>query len=307
MSNAKLGLLVFWPTFWTGFPIKMVIALLLLAGHVHPWEGIGLEALLVLSIPIDIWALGLCGRTVFLDRLKVDPPKGLGLTLWWQWAVFSVVYLPLLFMVVSGVKAGAKSVVESILHSFQEAVMPIPVAEYITIDLVMWGSVTTVVLLALLYGWFLGLGLLANRQVRLSSQVSGSIQDVVYRWDAIRIPSDQPLLLTAFTAVGVGLVIMFWGLIPVSTPHPHPEYEFINVTKVEKPIKPEAVLKKAEQVLANAELTIVELEKTKDSDGKDGKSQEVKVKAAVAPAPSTEPAPVTKAPEPEEPQGGQAH
>ncbi len=39
MSNTKLGLLVFWPTFWTGFPIKMVVALLLLAAHMHPWEG----------------------------------------------------------------------------------------------------------------------------------------------------------------------------------------------------------------------------------------------------------------------------
>jgi len=96
MSNAKLGLLVFWPTFWTGFPIKMVIVLLLLAAHIHPWEGIGLEALLVLSIPIDIWALGLCARTVFLERLNVDSPKGMGLRLWAQWALFSVIYSPIL-------------------------------------------------------------------------------------------------------------------------------------------------------------------------------------------------------------------
>jgi len=144
--------------FWTGFPFKMVIALLLLAAHVHPWNGVGLEALLVLSIPIDIWALGLCGRTVFLDRLKVDPPKGLGLTLWWQWALFSAVYLPILFMVVGGVKAGTKAAAEGTLHWVQENIIPIPVAEYITAELVMWGSVTTLVLIALLYGWFFGLG-----------------------------------------------------------------------------------------------------------------------------------------------------
>ena len=59
MSNIKLGLLVFWPTFWTGFPIKLAIGLLLLAGHLHPWEGTGLAFLLLLSIPIDIWALGI--------------------------------------------------------------------------------------------------------------------------------------------------------------------------------------------------------------------------------------------------------
>jgi len=82
MSNVKLGLLVFWPTFWTGFPLKMVIVLLLLAAHIHPWEGTGLAALLLLSIPIDIWALGLCARTVFLERLSLDSPKGMGLRLW---------------------------------------------------------------------------------------------------------------------------------------------------------------------------------------------------------------------------------
>ena len=34
MSNIKLGLLVSWPTFWTGFPIKMVFFLLLLAAFI---------------------------------------------------------------------------------------------------------------------------------------------------------------------------------------------------------------------------------------------------------------------------------
>jgi len=301
MPNAKLGLLVFWPTFWTGFPIKMIIALLLLAAHVHPWEGTGLEALLVLSIPVDIWALGLCSRTVFLDRLKVDPPKGLGLTLWWQWAVLSAVYLPVLFIVVGGVKAGSKSVAESILESIKEHVMPIPVAEYITAELVMWGSVTTVALIAMLYGWFFCLGFLANRQVRLSSQLGGSFQEVVYKWDSMRIPNDQPLLLTAFTGVGVCLVILFWGLIPASTPHPHPEYEFTNVKKVEKVIKPDEVLEKAEQVLASAELTIVELEKTKDGEGKDSAAPDKATKAGAAPSAAPPTSQPSDSPAPEEP------
>ena len=48
MSNAKLGLLVFWPTFWTGFPIKMGICLLLLAGHPpHVGEDHGLAAVIL--------------------------------------------------------------------------------------------------------------------------------------------------------------------------------------------------------------------------------------------------------------------
>ncbi len=94
MSNTKLGLLIFWPTFWTGFPIKMVIALLLLAAHMHPWEGSGLFILLLVSIPIDIWALGICARTVLIDRLKVDPQPGIGPNLWIRWAIFSALVIP---------------------------------------------------------------------------------------------------------------------------------------------------------------------------------------------------------------------
>ena len=57
MSSVKLGLAVAWPAFWTGVPIKIVIALLLLAMGLYPWEMPGLAFLLLLSIPIDIWAL----------------------------------------------------------------------------------------------------------------------------------------------------------------------------------------------------------------------------------------------------------
>ncbi len=261
MSNVKLGLLVFWPTFWTGFPIKMVIAFLLLTAHIHPWEGTGLAALLLLSIPIDIWALGLCARTVLLERLSVEPSKGMGLRLWAQWAVFSVVYLPMLDFVMGGTKALAISATEATVHFVEESFMVIPVAEKITVELLMWTTPTTLVLIALLAGWMFGLGTLTQRVVRASTPVSGSFQDIVYKWDALRIPKDQPLLLTAFTGVGVVLVVLFWGLLPVSTPHPHEDYEFIDVKKVERKIVPKDVIKSAEKVLARAEATIKELEK----------------------------------------------
>ncbi len=246
----------------------MVIALLLLAAHVHPWEGIGLEALLLLSIPIDIWALGLCARTVFLERLRVDPPKGMGIRLWAQWAVFSAIYLPLLYFIVGGTKALAQSATHATVQFLEESIMTIPVAEKITLELVMWGTPTTLVLIAMLYGWLFGLGALAQRQVRVSTPVDGTFEDIVYLWDSLRIPKDQPLFLTAFTGTGVVLVFLFWGLIPVSTPHPHEEYEFINVTKVEQKIDPKEVIKKAENVLARAEATIKELEKENPKGGK---------------------------------------
>ena len=274
MSNAKLGLLVLWPTFWTGFPLKMVAALLMLAAGVHPWEGVGLEALLVLSIPIDIWALGLCSRTVFLERLSVDPPKGTGLRMWGLWAVFSVVYLPLLFLILSGVKSLAQSAVHATLHFVESNVIVIPIAEKISLELVMWGLPATIALIVLVYGWLFGLGALAQRFVRASTPVEGAFQDIVSKWDLIRIPRDQPLLLTAFTGTGVVLIFLFWGLIPVSTPHPHEEYEFLEGQKVEKKIVPKKVIKSAEQILARAEATLKELEK-ENPVGETGKGENV--------------------------------
>ncbi len=284
MSNVKLGLLVFWPTFWTGFPLKMVIVLLLLAAHIHPWEGTGLAALLLLSIPIDIWALGLCARTVFLERLSLDSPKGMGLRLWAHWAVFSAIYLPLLFFIVGGAKALAISATEATIHFVEESFMVIPIAEKITLELLMWSTPTTLVLIAMLCGWMVGLGALTQRQVRASTPVGGTFQDIVYQWDSIRIPKDQPLLLTAFMGVGVVLVVLFWGLIPVSTPHPHEDYEFINVKKVEKRIVPKDVLKSAAKVLARAEATIIELEK-KNLEG-DKSKDDKKTAAKEEPKPS---------------------
>jgi len=285
MSNVKLGLLVFWPTFWTGFPLKMVIVLLLLASHIHPWEGIGLQALLLLSIPIDIWALGLCARTVFLERLSIDSPQGMGLRLWAHWAVFSVIYLPLLFFIVGGAKVLAKSATEATVHFVEESFMVIHTAEKITLELLMWATPTTLVLIVMLSGWMFGLGALAQRQVRASTPVSGTFEDIVCQWDGIRIPKDQPLLLTAFMGVGVVLVFLFWGLIPVSTPHPHEEYEFIDVKKVEQKIVPKDVLKNAEKVLARADATIKELEKENSEDGKpkDGKGTAVKEESKSSP------------------------
>ena len=292
MSNAKLGLLVAWPTFWTGVPVKLVLALLMLAAGVHPWEGAGLEALLVLSIPIDIWALGLCSRTVFLERLSVDPPKGTGLRLWGMWAVFSVVYLPLLYLVVGGVKSLAQSAVHATLHFVEENVIVIPIAEKISLELVMWGLPATIVLIVLVYGWLFGLGALAQRFVRASAPVDGAFQDIVSKWDLLRIPRDQPLLLTAFTGSGVVLIFLFWGLLPVSTPHPHEEYEFIDAKKAEETIVPKKVIKSAEQVLARAEATLKELEKENPAGDtpKAEKPAEAPEKAPEKAAPKAKPA-----------------
>lgn len=302
MSNAKLGLLTFWPTFWTGFPIKMAFALLLLAGHVHPWEGSGLFMLLLVSIPVDIWALGLCARTVFIDRLKVDPQPGLGLKLWVRWAVFSAVALPVIKIVVSAVAEGTKSAVNGMIESVKESIYPtLPVAEQITLELVLWGSVATVVLLILLYAWFYGLGWLAQPFVRSASPVGENVEERTHFWDRLRIPSDQPLLLTAFTGAGVLLVFIFWGLLPVSTPHPHVDYEFINPPKKTVRVDPNKVLEETEQVVLQAELTVEKLEKEKaeggaeEASGKDPKGGAKKDAKDSKPETSTSAAPEAQA------------
>src|SRR3989475_5566345 len=90
-SSIKLAWAVSWSAFWTGFPFKLIVALLLLAGQVHPWEGAGLVTLLVVSVPIDIWAVGLTARTVFLERLGMEVRGPVGGTLWWQGGVLGAV------------------------------------------------------------------------------------------------------------------------------------------------------------------------------------------------------------------------
>ena len=274
MSNIKLGLLIFWPTFWTGFPIKMVFCLLLLAAHMHPWEGTGFFLLLLVSIPVDIWALGLCARTVFIDRLKVDSQPGIGLGLWVRWAVFSAIALPLIKVVVSATTGVAKSVTSSIVHAIKDSIYPtLPVAEQISLELVMWGSVASVVLIFCILGWLYGLGWLTQSFVRNAKALDGTEEERANFWDGLRIPADQPLLLTAFTGAGVVLVFVFWALLPSTTPHPHEEYEFISTGEQEVKVEPKKVLQEAEKVLAKAELVVKKLEEEKGGESKDSNGE----------------------------------
>lgn len=270
ISKVKLGILIVWPTFWTGFPIKMVVALILLAAGLHPWEGTGLGFLVLLSIPVDIWALGVCARTVFLERLKVDVPKGLGLSLWWKWALWSALYLPLLYVIVGAVASFGKSLASGVAHFIKDHVFNLPVAEQITLELVIWGTLATAVLIVLLIGWLYVLGALAQRQAKSGTPVSMPYPEIVRFWDQLRVPSDQPLVLTAMTGTGVVLTFLFWGLMPATTPHPHDEYEYTYVTKVEKPVKPLEVIKKAEKILTSAEMAVAALEKSKNQTKDEG-------------------------------------
>ncbi len=257
MSSVKLGLAVAWPAFWTGVPIKIVIALLLLAMGLHPWELPALAFLLLLSIPIDIWALTLSAKTVYLDRLRVIPPPGIGLTLWWQAALFSALYLPVAFLIESQTVSAAKAAVGRILQL--ELLKSLPVPERIGIELTLWSSVAAVVLLALVLGWLFGFGRVVSKQVLTASPAVEPYQALVRQWDLLRVPADQPLVLTVFAATGVTLVVFFWAFMPVTTPHPHELYQKPQ-EKVAPPLKPAEALQKTEKLIAQAESAVQALE-----------------------------------------------
>lgn len=254
ISAIKLGLLVAWPAFWTGVPLKLVISLLLLAMGLHPWEMPGLAFLLLLSIPIDIWALNLSTKTVFLERLRMKAPDSAGLTIWWQAMLLNAIYLPILYVVGGEAISISKSIAAWILEFFKE----IPVAERISIELVLWGTPATIVILVLVLAWLYFFGRIVKRQAAMAVSGDTAFSNVVRQWDLMRVPADQPLVLTAITAVGVCLVLLLWAFMPVTTPHPH-ESERKDVAKV--PVfKPTDVLQKTEKVIAKAEAAVQSLE-----------------------------------------------
>jgi hypothetical protein len=304
ISAIKLGLLVAWPAFWIGVPLKLVISLLLLAMGVHPWEMPGLAFLLVLSIPIDIWALNLSTKTVFLERLRMKAPDSVGLTIWWQSMLLNAIYLPILYFVGGGAVSISKSIAASILGFFKE----IPVAERISIELVLWGTPATIALLLLVLGWLYLFGKIVKRQAALAVAGDPAFTSAVRQWDLMRVPADQPLVLTAITAVGVCFVLLLWAFMPVTTPHPH-ESEKKDVVKA--PIfKPTDALQKTEKVIAKAEAAVQSLEEKAATESH--KEEKGKGKPAVKDTPksgaeSAKPMKAAVTPEKEHSHGAEDH
>ena len=287
ISSVKLGLLVAWPAFWTGVPVKIILFLLLLAAGLNPWEFPGLAFLLVLSIPIDIWALNLAVRTVFLERLRLKAPDGIGVTLWWQAALMSAIYVPILYVVESETISIAKGIAAWIMEFLKE----VPIAERITIELLLWGAPATIVLIVLLLGWLFVFGRIVKRQAALAAPADAPLTVVVRQWDAMRVPADQPLLLTALTATGVVLVVLLWAFMPSTTPHPHESYKK-DTAKAAPVIKPAEVLHKTEKVIVQAEAAVQALEEKKATEAKDEKGKgktPAKEPAKPVPAPEAKP------------------
>lgn len=319
LSPTKIGLGVLWPAFWTGLPIKLAFVLvffamdlmhfenqlglgflMLLASPVtvfavpiitmglesHIGEGVGIAFLFLLSIPIDIWALGLVGRTYFLEKFRKEPPEGLGVTLWWKSAVVGAVFLPLVWFIVGTVTSTAISMAHSLMEL--EFLKGVPVAERISLELSLWGSVSTGVLIVLLLIGVSLVGRIIRSTAEAARPVSDNYQNVVKRWDLMRVPADQSLMLTSLTLGGVVLSMLFWAALPVTTPHPHECCKKPDV-KAQAPFKPLETLNKDEKMIAQLEVQIDALEKQKAEAEKDkGKGKKAGSEAA-APAPKKKP------------------
>src|SRR5437016_1757776 len=159
VSSIKLAWALCWAAFWTGFPLKLMVAVLLLAMQVPPWEGAGLTVLLVVSVPVDLWALGLTARTYFLERHGLELEGAIGLALWWQGAVIGIVFVAAAYFALPAAIAVAKRIAAGIIEGIKKVFPSFPIAEQITLELLLWSIPVAVVLgiLALvvlkIYGW----------------------------------------------------------------------------------------------------------------------------------------------------------
>lgn len=315
LSPTKIGLSVLWPAFWTGLPLKLGFVLVFLAMDImhfegriglafimllaspvtvfalpiimmgldsHIGEGVGIAFLFLLAIPIDIWALGIVGRTYFLEKLRKEPPPGLGLALWWKSALVGAIFLPILWFIVSIVTSTAISMAHSLLE--MEMLKGVPVAERIGIELALWGSVSLAVLLVLLLIGVSLVGRMIRGTAAAASPVSESYQNVIRRWDLMRVPADQGLMLTALTLGGVVLAVMFWAALPVTTPHPHECCKKPEV-KAQPPFRPLDALNKDEKMMVQLSAQVEALEKQKAEAEKDkGKGKTKAAKESTSPA-----------------------
>jgi hypothetical protein len=172
--------------------------------------------------------------------------------------VAGAIYLPLLWFIVGQTTDMGRSLAQSIFES--DLLKHIPVAERISLELTLWGSISTVVLILLVWVGFSIVGRFVRTLANTTRPVSDTYQALIARWDLMRIPGDQTLMLGGFTGAGVVLGLLFWVFLPVTTPHPH-ECCKPAETKVEGALDPQKVLGKTEKTLKDSEVRIVSLER----------------------------------------------
>lgn len=315
MSPTKIGLGVLWPAFWTALPIKLAFVLVFLAmgimqfeGRIglaflmllaspvtifalptismglgsHIGEGVGIALLFLIAIPVDMWALGIVGRTFFLEKFRKEPPDGLGLTLWWKSALVGAIFLPIVWFIVSTVTSTSISMAHSLFE--MEMLKGVPVAERISLELSIWGAIASVVLIVLLLIGVSLVGRMIRSTASAASPATDNYQGLITRWDLMRVPADQGLMLGALTGAGVVLSLLFWSALPVSTPHPHECCKKPEV-KVQPPYKPLDALNKDEKLITQLSAKVEALEKQKAESESDKNKSKGKAKAGNDAAP----------------------
>src|SRR5205085_11718830 len=99
-----------------------------------------------------------------------------------------------------------------------------PIAEQITVELLLWSVPVTLLVLALGFAWVKLFGWRVKRLARsLGSPSSPNYFERVRLWDYARVPDDIGLMLVSFGAVAVLLTVAFWAFLSPITPHPHPD------------------------------------------------------------------------------------
>lgn len=314
ISPTKLGFGILWPAFWTGLPFKLAFAVLFLAFGIiqfedriglaflmllaspvtvfalpiitlgldsHIGEGLGIPLLFLLAIPIDIWALGIVGGTFSLERLRREPPSGLGLSLWWKCAVIGAMYIPILWVAQSAITATSISAAQSILEA--DYLKGVPVAEGISIKLTLWSTVATGALLLFFVMGFSLVGRVIRGSMESAGHAPENYQGLITRWDLMRVPVDQTWMLAGLSGAAVVLSLLFGFSLPVFTPHPHDCCKKEEVA-LEPPFKPLETLHKNEKMIAHlaeqVELLVEQRAKTKlgkEQSKKKGKAGTVEV------------------------------
>jgi hypothetical protein len=160
----------------------------------------------------------------------------------------------------------------------------IPVAERISIELTIWGSIASGVLIVLLLIGVSLVGRMIRSAAGRAQPASENYQGLITRWDLMRVPADQGLMLTALTGAGVVLALLFWAALPVTTPHPHECCKKPEV-KAHPPFKPLDTLNKDEKMIAQLSAQVEALEKQKaEAEAEKGKGKGKAGKDATPPA-----------------------
>lgn len=198
--------------------------------------------------------------------------------------------MPILWGVVSRVTETAISAshtladIEALRHIYDTG---LPVAERIGLELTVWGSISSAALFILAAIGVSVLGQAIRRIAEDCRSAPENYQGLVTRWDLMRVPNDQGLLLASLAGAGVVFSLVFWTILPVTTPHPH-ECCAKPEVQAEPVYKPVDALNKNTQRLAAVAAQVEAMEKQK-SDTKGQKEKGKGKPAGAAPSDNSKP------------------